>query len=327
MNNIPVSVIVATYNAEKYIRKCIDSILAQTLHNIEIIIIDDGSNDSSGTLIDDLARQDRRIIALHNGRNMGVSYTRQRGIETANGTYTIHIDPDDYVDCDMLECMYNAAISDNADVVICDMVEETSQGETYSSQRPSSLSPKGIIGDLLSRRLHGSCCNKLIARSIYTTGNISFPMGHGSMEDMYVCLSVFNRASRVAYIPRAFYHYYRKNEVSITTLPTQPDILRKDGEFLKLVTDIFNGDTAMQQSAAKGLARHLFLRAFYSKTLTSCEFRKIYGSFARLMLGNPYIGFPQRLIFFAACKGLYRISIPLNNLYIRLWQLKHKISD
>lgn len=321
---VAVSVIVAVYNAGQYLPKCIDSLRAQSLRDIEIILIDDGSSDNSAALIDEYASRDKRIIALHNDRNRGVSYTRQRGLDTATGDYTIHVDPDDYVDADMLNCMYGTARGKSADVVMCDIADETADGQHYNRQQPTSLDPRQIIHDLLSRRLHGSCCNKLIARKIFTRGKIQFPVGHNSMEDLLVCLAVFNQSPSVAYIPKAFYHYNRQNQHSLTTVAAPPSVLCRDQQFLALATAPFADDPEMHRMVTQGFARHLFLRAFYSRTLTQREFRRNYRKFASLMLHNQFIGFPQNLIFAAACIGLYRLAIPLNDCYLWLWNMKKR---
>ena len=102
MKNQPlVSVIVPVYNAEKYIDRCIQSLLSQTLSDIEIIMVDDGSADRSGAICEQYARKDQRINVFHQ-TNRGVAAARQRGIDMAQGIFSIHVDPDDWIESTML---------------------------------------------------------------------------------------------------------------------------------------------------------------------------------------------------------------------------------
>ena len=102
MNNCKISVIVAVYKAEKYIHRCLDSILSQTLRDIQVVLVDDGSPDKSGEICDEYAQKDNRVFVIHK-KNGGVSSARQIGLESATGEFVIHIDPDDWIEKDMFE--------------------------------------------------------------------------------------------------------------------------------------------------------------------------------------------------------------------------------
>lgn len=114
-----VSIIIAIFNAENWLVRCLESVMAQTLDNVEIILINDGSSDSSGTICDKYAALDSRIRVFHK-ENEGISKTRQFGVDHARGDYLIFLDSDDYIDPSIYEKMYYAAIKDNADLVVCD---------------------------------------------------------------------------------------------------------------------------------------------------------------------------------------------------------------
>ena len=134
MNKVPeISVIVPVYKAEKYLHKCVDSLLAQTFPNFEILLIDDGSPDNSGKYCDEFALKDNRIRVFHK-ENGGVSSARQFGLDNARGEYVIHADPDDWVETDMLDDLYKKAIEDDADMVICDFWIESDYGCIYETQ-------------------------------------------------------------------------------------------------------------------------------------------------------------------------------------------------
>ena len=114
-----VSIIVAVYNVDKYIRRCLDSIKHQTHSNIEVLLIDDGSKDTSGKICDDYAASDSRFKVIHK-ENGGVSRARQTGLDAATGDYIIHVDPDDYIDNNMIGELLSEAADKKTDIITCD---------------------------------------------------------------------------------------------------------------------------------------------------------------------------------------------------------------
>lgn len=209
-----ISIICPVYKAEKYLHKCIESIIAQTLTDWELILVDDGSPDSSGELCDKYAIQDSRIRTIHK-QNEGVSVARQTGLDAAHGEYVIHVDSDDWVEPTMLEELYTKAISENADIVICDYFNNIGPKQTVCNQRPSSLEPKQILQELF-QQLHGSCCNKLARRACYKQYGIQFPYGINYCEDLLTWVQFLSHEEvKVAYLNKAFYHYC-DNPESIT---------------------------------------------------------------------------------------------------------------
>ena len=201
-----ISVIVPVYNAEKYLHRCIDSILGQTFRDFELLLIDDGSPDYSGKICDDYAAKDSRVRVFHK-KNGGVSTARQVGLNHALGEYTIHADPDDWVECNMLEELYAQAIENAADMVICDYYEEHPHRSIYIPQLLTRLAPSFILRDILLRTVHGSLCNKLIRRSCFSTYNITFPLDISLWEDRYVCCELLLHDIKVVKIDKAYYHY------------------------------------------------------------------------------------------------------------------------
>ncbi len=115
MEDYKVSVIVAAYNIQDYIVKCLDSIANQTYKNLEVIVIDDGSSDNTGKLADEFAENDNRFIVIHK-ENGGVSSARNRGIDVASGDFIGFVDGDDTIEVDMYEMLVNNAIKYNADI-------------------------------------------------------------------------------------------------------------------------------------------------------------------------------------------------------------------
>ena len=209
-----VSIIIPVYNVELYLSKCIDSILAQSFTDWECILVDDGSKDKSGSICDNYALKDNRIKVIHQN-NSGVSIARQVGIDNVCGEYSIHIDPDDWIESNMLEELYNKAKSDDADMVICDYYKHEGGVQQYINQRPNLLEPIKIIEQMLTTNmyppLYGSCWNKLVRCSCFNSSDnlIRFEPDDLSLgEDVvFNCRLLMSTVHRVSYLNKAFYHY------------------------------------------------------------------------------------------------------------------------
>ena len=214
-----ISVIVPVYKAEAYLHRCVDSLLAQTFQDFEVLLIDDGSPDRSGEICDEYARKDSRVRVFHK-ENGGVSSARQYGMDHAQGEYTIHADPDDWVEPTMLEELYRKAKEEDADMVICDFYYEK-QGKTKEEkQKPSSLEHTTVLSELFYN-LHGSSWNKLIRRRCFEKSNIKYPLELSYCEDLFVNACLLANDIRVGYLPKAFYHYdVTTNENSLIKRPS-----------------------------------------------------------------------------------------------------------
>lgn len=220
-----VSIIIPVYNVELYLSKCIDSILAQSFTDWECILVDDGSKDNSGSICDNYALKDNRIKVIHQN-NRGVSIARQVGIDNVCGEYSIHIDPDDWVESNMIEELYNKAKSDDADMVICDYFKHEGGVQQYINQRPNLLEPIKIIEQMLTTnmypQLYGSCCNKLVRCSCFNSSDnlIRFEPEDLSLgEDVvFNCRLLMSTVHRVSYLNKAFYHYEVRSNSLCSTL-------------------------------------------------------------------------------------------------------------
>lgn len=122
-----ITVIVPVYNVEKYLRRCLDSIIGQTYQNLEILCIDDGSTDSSGEICDQYAAQDKRIKVFHQ-ENQGLSAARNKGLDAATGEYIAFVDSDDYIVADMYEKMMHAILLHNVEICVCQWQYEFADG-------------------------------------------------------------------------------------------------------------------------------------------------------------------------------------------------------
>lgn len=208
-----ISIIIPIYNAEHSLPKMLNSILKQTFCDFEVLLINDGSTDSSGTICNNYTSEDKRFKVIHK-KNAGVSAARQTGLENAQGEYIIHADADDWIEPTMLEELYNKAIKENADVVICDFYTNNGNIEKYVKQQPNGLDHISILHGLF-QQLHGSCCNKLVSRICYNKYSIKFTAGINHCEDLLTWIQLYQYPIKTAYLPKAFYHYVM-NDNSIT---------------------------------------------------------------------------------------------------------------
>lgn len=212
-----ISVVMPTYNSEGFIRRSIDCILSQSMTDYELLLVDDGSTDATGAICDNYAKIDKRIRVFHKP-NGGVASARQLGMEQARGLYSLHFDADDIATEDMLSGLYEAAIENDADVVIADFYEEMPDGTIkYVSQDFGSSLSSDILIDILERRLFGALWHKLIRTSLYSEKHISFVPNINYCEDVLVEAKMLKDDNvRVIHHPKAYYTYCHDNPDSIT---------------------------------------------------------------------------------------------------------------
>lgn len=211
-----VSVIVAVYMAEAYLDRCMHSLLCQTLKEIEIILVDDGSTDRSGEICDRYAANDTRVKVIHK-RNEGVALARQCGVDNMTGEYSIHVDPDDWIEPDMLETMYTKAKSEGLDIVVCGFINEFSDRSEEDPPLRDKNDRTDSIHQLLNLKISPSLSNKLIRSDIYKTTGMHFPPGLSWGEDMVACLLFFHSGATIGFVDRCLYHYDRySNNLSLS---------------------------------------------------------------------------------------------------------------
>lgn len=272
---IKVSVIVPVYNAESTISKCLDSLVNQTLSGWEVILVDDGSTDSSGKICDSY---EEKSVELYKGKgeihvihreNGGVSAARQTGLDAAKGEYVIHVDPDDWVEPNMLKELYDLAKIENVDMVICDFISEINGKLYYKSQSPTSLCHCDVLNDMFGK-IHGSCCNKLVRRECILQCDAHFPIGINYCEDVCFNVQLLKHDIKIAYLNRAYYHYVQKstsltNNYTLTSFENQKRFV----DFL--ITQLPSNSQPIVKS--KVLIKKLVFRA---AVLSRRDFKELY---------------------------------------------------
>lgn len=274
---IGISVIVAVYQAEKYISRCLDSLLLQSFDNFEIILIDDGSWDQSGKICDHYKEKDKRIRVVHK-ENEGVSKTRQLGLNLARGQYVIYVDPDDWVEKEYLEVLYRQAIAENADMIICDFWVEYWKKSIYITQRPSKSDSRTVLEELFSK-LIGCTWNKLVKKELYKKYDIKFPEDVHFCEDLYVNCCLLIHDIKIAYVPKALYHYDQIVNSNSLVRYYDESTYEHDMDLMMLFIDLFKNINE-PINMRRAFARNLTERAFWSGKFGTKEFKKKFGHFS-----------------------------------------------
>ncbi len=210
-----ISIIIPVFGAEKFLRQCLDSVLKQTLSEIELIIIDDGSPDSSPQICDEYAKKDSRIRVFHN-KNKGYGYSCNFGISHARGKYIAIVEPDDFIENDMMSALYDVAISSDADIVKSSYWEYIDLPKTKRDKLrtiPIEDSSEFTIFEkpiLLSS--HPSIWSCLYKREFLQKNNLRFPESFRSWEDNLFQVATLCTAKKIKYVNTPYYHW-RKNYV------------------------------------------------------------------------------------------------------------------
>ena len=215
MKNPLLSVIVPVYNVEEFLEQCLDSLVNQSLDDIEIIVVNDGSKDNSQSIIDDFAARYPEKIKPFTKINGGLSDARNYGMDRASGEYLAFVDSDDYVDPDMFKRLYEKSVEDNADIVICDMWNVSTKKQTYHRVVGSTEYGLSIHENPEILRYASSyACNKLYKRSLFTENGIRFPKQ--LFEDSAVIYNVIASAERISVVKDALYFYRVGRDGAIT---------------------------------------------------------------------------------------------------------------
>ena len=214
--DIKVSVIVPIYNVEKYLSKCIDSILVQSHHNLEIILVDDGSPDNAGKIADSYAEKDSRVKVIHKD-NSGVSTARNIGIDSATGEYVCFADADDYLMEDYVEYLLELVVKNDADISLTKDMYTTFHPKQVDGDYIKIRTPEEATVDILTYNLPIGVYCKMFKRS-FLGNNIRFIPNIYIGEGFNFNTMAFQRANKVVEGNRRIYFYRRDNPTSATTM-------------------------------------------------------------------------------------------------------------
>lgn len=215
-----VSIIIPVYNTGQYLYRCTESVLNQTHKNIEVIVIDDGSEEETARICDEIAVKDSRIRLVHK-QNEGVSIARNTGLDMVTGDYVGFVDSDDWIDVDMFENLVREMEEHDADIVMCDATTIWDNGkteiDTFVCLHNSCTLFKNDITPQCQLELAGSSCRALYRACRLKTGNIQFPAGLKFSEDRIFNMIALGKAKRTRYIKHSFYNRYMRDGSCVNT--------------------------------------------------------------------------------------------------------------
>ncbi|MDQ6423273.1 glycosyltransferase [Paenibacillus sp. LHD-117] len=229
-----ISIVVPIYNMERYLPRCLDSLIGQSIREIEIVAVNDGSSDGSLGLLRQYAERDPRIVVI-DGRNQGVAAARNIGLSHCTGEFIGFVDPDDWADRGMYENMLEVARQEDADIVMCAYVREfggfarpkTFEEPDYTVYRGEEVQSRvtrrliGPIGDEVAMPENldawGTVWSKLYRAELLEGVRFTDLSLIGSNEDTLFNISACSRAKTFVFLNRPYYHYWRANDASITT--------------------------------------------------------------------------------------------------------------
>lgn len=222
-----VSVIVPIYNVEKYIERCVDSLFSQTLDNVEFIFVDDSSPDRSIELLNSLIEKKQSVFEKQNWQvriermltNRGLAEVRRRGLMLSKGNFIIHCDSDDWVHPEMLRLMYEKALEENSDVVVCDFNITNDKRVLTTIKGCIDTDRESFLEQMLLRHVPWSIWNKMFRRSTCYKVDLIHPKGNMG-EDFVQTVQLVLNSSKVSYVPIPLYNYF-SNAESITRMESE----------------------------------------------------------------------------------------------------------
>lgn len=303
-----ISIIIPVFNTEKWLRRCLDSVLVQSFQDYEVILVDDGSTDGSATILDEYAEKDSRFVVFHE-QNRGSSLARRFGIDHSSCEWLVFMDSDDNVHREYIQALYNAAIGCNQMVAACDMQRVANDAEPIPQQL---VCPKVLDEKELHRRFFkyefwgfgGKIYKKAVFNDLY------FPE-YNINEDYVVMAQIYNRVKTMAYVHNALY-YYRTNLESQSHLKLTPRIM---DEFYnkKWVLEFYEKNNKQFKTKAKSLLSETVFKLYsIIKNNDSLEYYS-----DNLLLLKTYI---RDSILFITFNNQLPIAVRLLCLKIAIWK-------
>ena len=300
-----VSVIIPIYKVEAFIERCATTLMEQTLHEVEYIFVDDATPDRSIQILEEVVarypEREEQVRIVHHEVNKGLPAARNTGLALATGEYIFHCDSDDHVELTMLEELYHAAKTQDADIVWCDWYLTFAENERYMKQ-PCFSTPMEALKAMLSGGMKFNVWNKLVRRSLYTDNQIEFPAGYGMGEDMTMMM-LFAHAQKIAYVPKAYYHYIKTNTNAFSQTYSDKHLVELKHNVQRIINymlGIYGNDLEKELSFLKLDVKFPFLIANNFK-----RWEEWYPEANRYILQNKYISSRSRYIQWFAAKKQY----------------------
>lgn len=292
-NSKLLSVIVPVYKAEKYLHRCVDSIIAQTWSNLEIILVDDGSPDNSGAICDEYAARDSRIRVIHKP-NGGVSSARNAGIDAATGEYIAFVDSDDYIAPDMYEKLFGVLKSEKS-IAACDFMMDYGGGNLFHKTTVAGgASNIEALKALYMSDVGGGSVYMIIPKSLLK--EFRFPLYINNGEDLWLVTRLFAKTESLCKTNLPLYFYNRENESSLTHVMTYRNAL----ECIRGYEESYDFLNAEGLFEAIEKEWSWYVLRFKSVFVTNREhfavFRESLPFVNRKIVGCPFLSFKMKIV-------------------------------
>ena len=267
-----ISIIIPVYNVEKYLERCLDSVLNQSYKNLEIILINDGSTDNSLDICLKYAKKDNRI-KLINQNNSGISEVRNKGLEAAKGEYIAFVDSDDVIDKDMFKTLYNNLLKYDSDISSCNYKIfhnkiNFDKEEYYNKIFTKEESLKDIISNGV---LTNFLWNKLFKKELFN--NIKFPKNM-IYEDMYVMPKIIEKTTKIVYTNQILYGYFQRENSYVNSFDED-----KNKNYFLVINNVYN-DLKKYNFLDKELKNYKVF-SIYSAFLQAAKSNALYSDFMK----------------------------------------------
>ena len=334
-----VSVLVAVYNVEDYLPRCLDSVLSQTYHDLEIILVDDGSTDSSGSICEEYVKKDERVRVIHQA-NEGLSSARNAGLRAATGDYILMIDGDDALHPQMIEILYNLITSGDYDFSMCygERIYDVSETDDKSKSRVDVISPLELTaescfwnmyeGESSSRIQYYVTWNKLFKKEILHNCYFKKLPAKDTAQDQEYNIRIYLKMRKGVYISDYLYYWIVRKD----SLSNQGISIRFVSVPLTLLVSL-NDIPPMYKEYRAFLLRHLYKmilsRRYWARntefyTLAKDNGRKVKQQTFSEFWKNPYIPTHEKYIIslFYYCPSLYGLFVKMMELLSKLKKVR-----
>ena len=279
MNNEIVSVIIPVFQVEKYLSRCVESVLKQTYKEIEIILLDDGSSDNSLSICKDLAEEDTRIRVFHHD-NIGVAATRNKGLDYATGQYIYFLDSDDWIDQNTLFAMVSSLKNSCADLCICgffDCMENECDKEHHIEAEGyinRTIFLKNYFWRLYEESIIFNIGTKLYRRSIIEENGLRFHTDMNVYEDIRFCLEYMDKAKGYFICNNSYYYYFHGNINSITH-SYKEDFWKNTVDYCSLLLNGYNDESIFLKKAVLICLYRAYLQECHNPQMKRKEFAQV----------------------------------------------------
>ena len=322
MSGFKVSIIIPVYKAERYIRKCAESLFAQTLDNIEYIFVDDCTPDASIDILKDVmqAYPDRTgsVTIHHMPSNSGQAAARNAGLSLAGGEYVIHCDPDDWMDIDYIEKLYQRATNGNYDVVVGNFKEHINGMDKDHSLMLDLKSPSEAY--LSKEYVLYTTWLYLVRLSIIRDNNIRFFDGINCSEDWVFLIRTMFYCKSISHEPSSYYHYQKDNQYSITSNGNIRTKIAQHTECLRLIDKFFSDNHVNTSQCLAILRAKRDIKNRYLKWNEFKNWKKIFPEAALYEFRYSEAGLPYRITYLLSqymgswlIKAFYKITARKTN--------------